>query len=132
MTTAESNFRFRCYRTPWLQAAGGAPHEAVLEAASAAITVGNAAIQVRATLAAGTLSEPIVSAVEGGIRLLRDLRSNAGVTATRSVALSRLLSEESVGSPHTSEVARVAAAFQRIGTLLQRYPRFFQRDDATC
>jgi uncharacterized membrane protein YccC len=116
----------------WLQAAGDTRHEAVLEAASAAITVGSAAIQVGATLAARTLSEPISSAAEGGLRLLRDLRSNAGGTATQSVALSQLLSEESVGSPHTSELACVAAAFQRIGTLLQRHPRFFQRDDATC
>jgi uncharacterized membrane protein YccC len=116
----------------WLQAAGDTRHEAVLEAASAAITVGSAAIQVRATLAAGTLSEPIMSAAEGGLQLLHDLRSNAGVTATQSVALSRLLSEESVDSLHTSELACVAAAFQRIGTLLQRHPRFFQRDDATC
>jgi uncharacterized membrane protein YccC len=116
----------------WLQAAGDTRHEAVLEAASAAITVGSAAIQVRATLAAGTLSEPITSAAEGGLRLLHDLRSNAGITATQSVALSQLLSEESLGSPHTSELARMAAAFQRIGTLLQRHPRFFQRDDATC
>ena len=116
----------------WLQAARGALDDAELEAASAAITVGSAAIQVRAALAAGTLSEPAASAAEEGLRLLRDLRSNPGVTATQSIALSRLLSEESVGSPHTIELARVAAAFQRIGTLLQRHPRFFQRDGATC
>jgi uncharacterized membrane protein YccC len=116
----------------WLQAAGGAHHDAVLEAASAAMTVGSAAIQVRATLAAGTLSEPVASAAEGGLRLLRDLRSNPGVAATRATELSRLLSEESVGSPHTNELARVAAAFQRIGTLLQRHQRFFQRDGVTC
>jgi uncharacterized membrane protein YccC len=116
----------------WLQAARGALDEAVLEAASAAITVGSAAIQVHSALAAGTLSEPTASAAEGGLRLLRNLRSNPGVTATRSTELSRLLSEESVRSPHTNELAQVAAAFQRIGMLLQRYPQFFQPDGATC
>jgi uncharacterized membrane protein YccC len=116
----------------WLQAAGEARQEAVLEAASAAITVGSAAIQVRAALDAGTLSAPIASAADGGVRLLRDLRSNATAAAERSTQLSRLLSEESVRSPHTNELARLAAAFQRIGTLLQRHPRFFRRDGATC
>jgi uncharacterized membrane protein YccC len=116
----------------WLQAAGGALDEAVVEAASAAITVGSAAIQVRATLAAGTLSEPTASAAEGGLRRLRDLRSNPGATATQSTELSRLLSEESVRSPYCNELARVAAAFQRIGALLQRHPSCFNRNDITC
>jgi uncharacterized membrane protein YccC len=116
----------------WLQAPDGARHETVFEGASAAITVGSAAIQVHAMLASGRLSESVASAAEGGLRHLRDLRSNPGVTATRSTELSRLLSEESVRSPHTNELASVAAAFQRIGTLLQRYPRFFRRDGVTC
>jgi uncharacterized membrane protein YccC len=116
----------------WLQAAGEARHEPVFEAASAAVTVGSAAIQVRATLAAGALSEPVASATEAGLRLLRDLGSNPGVTATRSTELSRLLLEENIGSPCSDELARVAAAFQHIGTLPQRYSGFFKRDGVTC
>jgi uncharacterized membrane protein YccC len=109
----------------------------VFVAASAAITVGSAAIQVRTTLATANLPVPIASA-EGAIHLLRDLRTNAGAAARRSAELSRLLSEESVDSPHADELTRVAGAFERIGTLIQRHQRFFQhrgaafQDDVTC
>jgi uncharacterized membrane protein YccC len=121
-----------------LQGASEAQREAVLEGASAAITVGSAAIQVRTALAARNLPAPIAAAAEGAIHLLRDLRSTAGAMATRPAELSGLLSAESVGSPHADELARVAGAFQQIGTLIQRHGRFFQhpvaafRDDATC
>jgi hypothetical protein len=69
---------------------------------------------------------------------LRDLRSNAAAAAARSAELSRLLSAEGAGSPHADELARVAGAFQRIGTLIRQHQHFFQhpgdafRDDATC
>jgi uncharacterized membrane protein YccC len=113
-----------------LQGASKARHDAVLEGASAAITVGSAAIQVRMALVAGNLPAPIASAAEEAIRLLRDLRSNASAVAEGSAELSRLLSEESVGSPQADELARVAGAFQRIGALIQRHQHFFQHPGA--
>jgi 7-keto-8-aminopelargonate synthetase-like enzyme len=121
-----------------LQGASNARHDAVLEGASAAITVGSAAIQVRMALVAGNLPAPIASAAEEAIRLLRDLRSNASAVAERSAELSRLLSEESAGSPQAGELARVAGAFQQIGALIQRHQHFFQHSgaafqgDASC
>jgi hypothetical protein len=121
-----------------LRGASAAQREALFAAASAAITVGSAAIQVRTALAAAVLPVPIASAAEGAIYLLRDLQTNATTAAARSAELSRLLAEESVGSPHTDELARVAGAFQRIGTLIQRHQRFFQhpgaafQDDVPC
>jgi uncharacterized membrane protein YccC len=121
-----------------LRGTSAAQREAVFAEASAAITVGSAAIQVRTALATAVLPIPIASAAEGAIHLLRDLQTNAAAAATRSTELSRLLAKESVGTPHADELTRVAGAFQRIGTLIQRHQRFFQdpgaafREDATC
>jgi Fusaric acid resistance protein family len=121
-----------------LQGAGEAQRQVVFEGATAAITVGSAAIQVRTALVGGNLPAPIASAAVEAIGLLRDLRSNASAAAERSNELSRLLSAESVGSPHAVELARIAGALQRIGVLLRRHQRFFQhrgaafRADAPC
>jgi uncharacterized membrane protein YccC len=121
-----------------LRGASAAQREAVFAAASAAITIGSAAIQVRTALATAVLPVPIASAAEEAIYLLRDLGTNAAAAATRSEELSRLLVEESVGSTHAGELTRVAGAFHRIGTLIHRHQRFFQhpgaafRDDVPC
>ena len=111
-----------------------AQREAVLVGACAAITVGSAAIQVRAALAAGKIPAPAAAAAEGAIRLLRDLRSGAAAAAIRSTELSRQLA----GAPYSDDLVRVAGAFQRIGTLIEQHRHFFQqpgtafRDDVTC
>jgi uncharacterized membrane protein YccC len=117
-----------------LRGVGEAQREAVLVGACAAITVGSAAIQVRAALAAGKIPAPAAAAAEGAIGLLRDLRSGATAAATRSAELSWLLA----GAPYSEDLVRVAGAFQRIGTLIEQHRRFFQqsgisfRDDVTC
>lgn len=121
-----------------LQGATAAHSEAVLKEASAAITIGSAAIQVHAALAAGNFPAPIPAIAEGALRLLRDLRSNPGAAAVRSTAVSLLLADWSVGSPHSGDLVRVAGAFQRMGTLIEHHRHFFQRPgesfwvDTTC
>jgi uncharacterized membrane protein YccC len=117
-----------------LRGVGEAQREAVLVGACAAITVGSAAIQVRAALAAGKIPAPAATAAEGAIGLLRDLRSGAAAAATRSIELSLLLA----GTPDSDDLVRVAGAFQRIGTLVEQHRRFFRQagtsfwDDVTC
>jgi uncharacterized membrane protein YccC len=113
-----------------LQGAGAARREVVLQEVSAAITVGSAAIEVRAALAAGILPPPAATIAEGAIHLLRDLRTNAGAAATRSTEVALLLADRSAGVPHSEGLLRVAAAFQRIGTLIERHRRFFQHSEA--
>jgi hypothetical protein len=103
----------------------------VLKEASAAITVGSAAIQVRTALATGTLPAPILAAAEAAIHLLRDLRTNAAAAAVRSAEVSRLLAERSAGAPQSDELVRMAGAFQRIGTLIEQNWRFFQHPGAS-
>jgi uncharacterized membrane protein YccC len=117
-----------------LRGAGEAHREAVLVGACAAITVGSAAIQVRAALAAGKIPTPATAAAEGAIGLLRDLRSGAVAAATCSTEMSQLLA----GTRESDDVVRVAGAFQRIGTLIEQHRRFFQQpgtsfqEDVTC
>ncbi|HEY1410698.1 MAG TPA: FUSC family protein, partial [Rhodopila sp.] len=117
-----------------LREVGEAQREAVLVGACAAITVGSAAIQVRAALAAGTIPAPAAAAAEGAIGLLRDLRAGAAAAAIRSTELSRQLA----GAPYSDDLVRVAGAFQRIGTLIQQHQHFFRQpgiavqDDVTC
>lgn len=113
-----------------LQGAGAARNEVVLKEVSAAITIGSAAIQVRAALAAGILPAPAASAAEGAIDLLRDLRSNAAAAATRSTEVAWLLADRHAGAPQSDELVRVAGAFQRIGTLIERHRRFFEHPGA--
>jgi hypothetical protein len=49
-----------------------------------------------------------------------------------------LLAGRSGGAPHSDELARVAGALQRIGTLIERHRHFFQhpgaafREDVVC
>ncbi|MDB5400919.1 MAG: hypothetical protein JWQ55_2937 [Rhodopila sp.] len=114
-----------------LQGASTPRREAVLKEASAAITVGSAAIQVRTALATGTLPAPILAAAEAAIHLLRDLRTNAAAAAVRSAEVSRLLAERSAGAPQSDELVRMAGAFQRIGTLIEQNWRFFQHPGAS-
>jgi hypothetical protein len=64
------------------------------------------------------------------MHLLRDLRFNASAAAERSAELSRQVSEESLGSPHASELVRLAGTFQRIDTLIERHQHFFQHPGA--
>jgi uncharacterized membrane protein YccC len=104
-----------------LRGASEARRETMFLAASAAITVGSAAIDVRAALAAGSIPAPVASAAEDAIGLLRDLRSDATAAATRATELSRLLAD----MPASDDLVRVAGAFQRIGTLVQQQRRFF-------
>jgi uncharacterized membrane protein YccC len=126
-----------------------AQREAVLIGACAAITVGSAAIQVRAALAAGKVPAPLAAAAEDAIGLLRDLRSGAAAAAARSTELSLLLAgapesgdpesgAPEAGDPESGDVVRVAGAFQRIGTLIEQHRQFFRqpgtafRDNVTC
>jgi hypothetical protein len=121
-----------------LQGASAARYEVVLKEVSAAITVGSAAIQVRAALAGGILPAPAAAVAEEAIRLLRDLRSNPDAAATRSTEVAWLLADRSAGALHSAELVRVAGAFQRIGTLIERHRHFFQHpgaafwDDVPC
>jgi uncharacterized membrane protein YccC len=117
-----------------LRGASEAQRETVFLAASAAIMVGSAAIEVRAAVAAGKIPGPVAAAAEDAIGLLRDLRSGTTAAATRSTELSRLLA----GAPSSDDMVRVAGAFQRIGMLIEQHHRFFEqkgtsfRDDVTC
>jgi uncharacterized membrane protein YccC len=121
-----------------LQGAGASRYEVVLGEVSAAITVGSAAIEVRAALTAGILPAPDAALAEEAIHLLRDLRSDAGAAATRSTQVAWLLADRSPGAPHSDELVRLAGAFQRIGMLIERHRRFFQHpgagflDDVPC
>jgi uncharacterized membrane protein YccC len=121
-----------------LQGASPARREAVLQESSAAIAIGSAAIEVRTALAAGSLPETIRAMAERAIGLLGDLRSDPGAAATQSTELSQLLADRHAGFQESVELVRVAAAFQRIGTLIQQHERFFRhpgaafQDDMRC
>jgi uncharacterized membrane protein YccC len=77
--------------------AGAARRDAVIEQALAAIAVGSAAIEIRTTLAAGTLAAPVRAVVERALGRLRNLRSSPETAATCSSELALVLTARDAG-----------------------------------